>query len=381
MAHQKHPTIKRPALGRYARHEIAVLGTDCETIQKFAEGVIAEFGHHYRIGYMDADHQSSEDQQMSRHSDFSEKVTDKIGYFRRETKRQIHAADHVVMNDALDLLIVNGNHFEASKQIVFIDPNKEASLKKRLDQLTDVQLILKKESTEIFNFLDIESEKGIKNIQVLDDVHKEEITTWIGNYLKSIKPKVKGLVLAGGKSTRMGTDKGLLNYHGSPQREYMYKLLNSLGIETYLSVAGDFQSQATDQHLYIRDAYYEMGPLGAILSAFKQDPDSAWMVLACDLPFVDQKALSYLMEHRSSSHYATAFLNKDTGFPDPLITIYEPRIYIRMLQFMGMGYSCPRKVLINADIKLLEPVDNSWLLNVNSKEDLEKYHQGLLNQG
>ena len=37
-----------------------------------------------------------------------------------------------------------------------------------------------------------------------------------------------GLVLAGGLSTRMGTDKGLINYHGTPQREYLFELLSKV---------------------------------------------------------------------------------------------------------------------------------------------------------
>jgi len=54
-----------------------------------------------------------------------------------------------------------------------------------------------------------------------------------------------------------------------------------------------------------------------------------------------------------------------------LITLWEPKAYSRMFQFLVQGYSCPRKVLINSDIKLLE-AEKNWLKNVNSPEDLKE---------
>ena len=51
--------------------------------------------------------------------------------------------------------------------------------------------------------------------------------------------KLYGLVLSGGRSTRMGKDKGLINYHGIPQRDYIYNLLNEVCDETYMSIRKD----------------------------------------------------------------------------------------------------------------------------------------------
>jgi len=51
--------------------------------------------------------------------------------------------------------------------------------------------------------------------------------------------KIYGLVLSGGKSTRMGEDKGLISYHGIPQRDHLYQLLNQDCDTTYLSIRED----------------------------------------------------------------------------------------------------------------------------------------------
>jgi molybdopterin-guanine dinucleotide biosynthesis protein A len=54
------------------------------------------------------------------------------------------------------------------------------------------------------------------------------------------------------------------------------------------------------------------------------------------------------------------------------MTIWEPRAYPVLLNFLAQGYSCPRKALINSDIQEVEVEDERWLLNVNTAEDLKR---------
>jgi molybdopterin-guanine dinucleotide biosynthesis protein A len=72
------------------------------------------------------------------------------------------------------------------------------------------------------------------------------------------------------------------------------------------------------------------------------------------------------------SSIATAFNSPDNEFPEPLITIWEPKSYSILLSFLAQGYSCPRKVLINSDVNLLQAPNPEALTNVNTPEDLEK---------
>ena len=135
----------------------------------------------------------------------------------------------------------------------------------------------------------------------------------------------------------------------------------------------------------ITDTFLDLGPMGAILSAFRYDPNVAWLVLACDLPMLDVSTIRYLIKNRRSSAAATAFRQpppplgesnakepKDAGFPEPLITIWEPKSYFTLLQFLAQGVSCPRKVLINSDTCLLDAPDPGALLNVNTPEEREQ---------
>ncbi len=78
----------------------------------------------------------------------------------------------------------------------------------------------------------------------------------------------------------------------------------------------------------------------------------------------------------SGARPATAFKSPVNDFPEPLITIWEPKSYQVLLQFLVQGYSCPRKALINSDIKLVEVKNPEALKNVNAPEDLEGVMKG-----
>lgn len=84
---------------------------------------------------------------------------------------------------------------------------------------------------------------------------------------------------------------------------------------------------------------------------------------------VDDGVIKELLSRRSVKHAATAFLNQETGFAEPLITIWEPKSYMRMVQFEAIGYTCPRKVLINSNTLLIEPKHPEKLCNVNTPDE------------
>ena len=82
--------------------------------------------------------------------------------------------------------------------------------------------------------------------------------------------------------------------------------------------------------------------------------------------------ITLLLEKRNKSKVATCFYNPETKWPEPLITIWEPRAYKRMLEFMSLGYNCPRKVLINSDIEMIRLEDATFMDNANTPEDFQR---------
>ncbi len=177
-------------------------------------------------------------------------------------------------------------------------------------------------------------------------------------------------MLSGGKSTRMGMDKGVLSYHGVPQREYLYHLLEKVCDNTFLSIRSEQEVEFPENINTILDKNEYRGPFNGLLSAHYHHPNVAWLVLACDLPLMDLNALKQLMIARDPNTYATAFATEESGLPEPLAAIWEPNGLKKSIDYLKRGAgTCPRKFLINSDITLVIPKNDQVLLNANSQED------------
>jgi molybdopterin-guanine dinucleotide biosynthesis protein A len=124
----------------------------------------------------------------------------------------------------------------------------------------------------------------------------------------------------------------------------------------------------------IVDTREGLGPIAGIMAAQARYPLAAWLVLACDLPFLDETTLDSLLAQRDPARQATAFRAthpnpKHNGLPEPLCAIYEPSSREAILAHVAAGKDCPRKFLINADTKLLDQPNPRALDNVNTPEE------------
>jgi molybdenum cofactor guanylyltransferase len=166
----------------------------------------------------------------------------------------------------------------------------------------------------------------------------------------------------------MGNDKSLLNYHGKPQREYLFDLAQKYCSEVYFSCR---EEQKFSEKTII-DKYESLGPMSGILSAFEHDENSAWLVVACDMPLINENAFETLIKHRNPEKVATPFFNNETNSPDPLFTIYEPKAFELLAEYVKSGNKSPKMFLQNTDIQLITLENNSILRNVNTKEEFDK---------
>lgn len=106
-------------------------------------------------------------------------------------------------------------------------------------------------------------------------------------------PKLNGLVLAGGKSQRMGNPKDKINWHGKEQRYFAADLLAPFCNEVFISCRKDQLENFDPNYNALTDTFLNMGPFGGILSALRSQRDKAWLVVACDLPLLDKKSLEF----------------------------------------------------------------------------------------
>ena len=379
MKHTKHANITRPALGQFGRREWAILGTPCGHIKELAYALTKGLQAAYKVAYVDADHASA-DEAAGRlggalgHGATLE-YTDMITHHRFDRKAELNKHQYRTLFNEQDLVLVNGNHFRADRQIVVIDPVKEKSLRKRMEQLTQVELILYADGAERPFAFFREAFPDWQELPQWSLTATDRTAAFLRKQLHI--PPLHGLVLAGGKSQRMGQDKGLIDFHGKPQREYMADILSNFCAETHISCRPEQVTGLPEDYRALPDTFSGLGPFGAIASAFRQNPNAAWLVVACDLPLLDEETLRQLVDARNPSGVATAFNSPVNEFPEPLIAIWEPRAYPVLLQFLAQGYSCPRKVLINSPVALIDAVKPDALMNVNHPEELAQVKKRL----
>lgn len=182
--------------------------------------------------------------------------------------------------------------------------------------------------------------------------------------------KLNGLILTGGRSTRMGQDKSRLVYHGKPQREHLTDLLQPFCDTVFWSVNTEqaVELAQTNQPVIV-DTFDIPGPLNGILSAFQHDSKTAWLVIACDMPLLTDQSLIALITGRNSTKPATAFYDSNGQFPEPLLSIWEPAIEPMLQTAVAAGYYAPRPILMLANCHLLTIPDVRELTNVNKPEE------------
>ena len=373
MEAKNHAQLTKPNLGYFSRNELSILGSHCADIKKLALLIAHELKDSWDIVFVDADHKSKEEVTATP-APFTALYTDKIQYheYQLQTAPSLPFKNSFYDHGAVTL--INGNHNKGKSQIVIINPDKEASLLKRKENLTHVIAFVAKEKTVPAYIKN--SISNYDNIPLFTWDEKHEIANTIKLHLKNQLPPIMGLILAGGQSTRMGIDKSKLIYHAKPQHEHLNDIMQPYCEDIFESCR---PNQVNQFKAPLEDTFLGLGPMGGILTAFQKKPNAAWLTIACDLPLVNSQTIQLLVEGRNPNKLATCFYNSQTQFPEPLITLWEPKAYPVLLDFLSRGYSCPRKVLINSSIEMLTLEDEKVLFNANTPEDKFKATKVLSN--
>jgi len=170
----------------------------------------------------------------------------------------------------------------------------------------------------------------------------------------------------------MGADKALLSFGDGPQVQRVAGILEKLCPPVFISVRrGQLASPVLAGLRLLPDREEGVGPLEGLLSAFGETPESAWLAVAVDMPYLTEGTLRHLLENRDPSVFATAFRNPETDRPEPVCAIYEPRI-LPVLKEAKEKRRYSLMLLREVPIRLVEPLGTEDLRNVN---DPEEYRQ------
>lgn len=181
---------------------------------------------------------------------------------------------------------------------------------------------------------------------------------------------IYGLVLAGGASRRMQRDKAGLLYQNQPQLQRACELLQAHCAKVFVSIRADQQhDELRSQWPQIIDQHADLGPLAGIAAAQHQHPEAAWLVIACDLPLLNQCTLERLLQQRDPARPATAYRSPHDQQPEPLCAIWEPASAKLIQTAIAAGEFSPRALLSSWHTQLITPNEPDALNNVNTPDE------------
>ena len=131
---------------------------------------------------------------------------------------------------------------------------------------------------------------------------------------------ISGFILAGGKSSRMGTDKALLMFQGKPLLEHMISLIKPLCDKVAISGQNsDYSSLGIE---LVPDLYSDCGPISGIYSVLKYSVSDWNLLVSVDVPFVNDELFHVLI---SKIGDYDCVIPKHISGVEPLIALYNRR--------------------------------------------------------
>ncbi|MBC7466456.1 MAG: molybdenum cofactor guanylyltransferase [Bdellovibrio sp.] len=184
-----------------------------------------------------------------------------------------------------------------------------------------------------------------------------------------------GLVLSGGKSSRMQQDKGALIFQGQTLRDRTFKNLDTICKHVFYSLRDDQLLEPNlrklDRDQIILDQLLDIGPAAALLAAHEKFPTENWFIVACDFPLATPECFLNLAEHfsvASSDNEVICYSHPD-GTPEPLLAVWRPSALDRLKKSVQNQITGPLHTLRKSNPLILAPHKSEWLTNTNTPDE------------
>lgn len=176
---------------------------------------------------------------------------------------------------------------------------------------------------------------------------------------------IKGLILSGGYSTRMGRDKGALSWDGGLLVHHQARRLSGIVDNVFISCREEQLETYRGDFPLLADTLPSGGPMTGLLRAMDEFPEIAWLVLSVDMPYLQSSLLLDLTDLAEEKYIASVY-QQDDGILQPLVGIWYPGAKsVLEAAFTAKEYSL-QKLLQNLNVRILEsPRDADWT-NLNT---------------
>jgi molybdenum cofactor guanylyltransferase len=180
--------------------------------------------------------------------------------------------------------------------------------------------------------------------------------------------ELTGIVVCGGKSSRMGTDKSMLQYYNEPQRYHVSRLLKPFCKDVYLSLNNNQDEVQDDKRQIIRDKsiFENRGPMTALLSVYETLPGKNLLFIGCDYPLFTVGELSLFVQSVNPTTKVKAFFNEAENLYEPLLAYYPASFATKLKNYFSQGNNSLQKLLFLSDAGKYFPEDKNALQSVDN---------------
>lgn len=181
-------------------------------------------------------------------------------------------------------------------------------------------------------------------------------------------PYTIGLVLCGGQSNRMGTDKSMLQYYNKPQRYHVYDMLLPFCEKVFIACSSEQAKSIDAGYNLIEDAptYNNIGPMAALLSAFTLHPKKNLLLIGCDYPFLktgELERLSLLCTNAPASFY-----NQEGVIYESMLAWYPYTCFDELKRMFEAKQFSLQQLLKNHDAIKYIPTDTNCIKSIDTTE-------------
>ncbi len=186
---------------------------------------------------------------------------------------------------------------------------------------------------------------------------------------------ISGIILAGGRSSRMGTDKAFIQIGSKTLIEKMFDLIKKYCVEILIS-ANDNTGYSFPGQRIIPDERHGLGPIGGIYSCLKQSRTENNLVIAVDMPFINDGLIQFLLANTGNAELVVPATGK--GKIEPLCAVYRKSVAAYLEKMIAendlkvqnlMNYCRSHKLHITRE---QEFYNDRLFFNVNTQADFNK---------
>ena len=204
------------------------------------------------------------------------------------------------------------------------------------------------------------------------------LTAFLENWLPRQweKTPVYGCILIGGKSSRMGKPKHLIVENGITWLEKSVDLLKPVTKNVVISGAGEVPDNLSEI-IRIPDVPDVKGPMAGILSCMRWAPYASWLVVSCDMPYLTEEALKWLLSTRKPGVWSALPMPRESENIEPLLAYYDFRSHPLLEKLAFGGEFAPAQISYSSKVIITSPPDGisaTWK-NINTKDELKSHRK------